>query len=67
MEQDASTSMDEKEYMDPVCGMMVTPSGAAGKHEYKGATYYFCSPGCLRSFHKDPEHYLSPDYKPTMD
>ena len=44
---------------DPVCGMDVTPETAAGKSEYKGQTYYFCSPGCKRSFDKDPEKYLS--------
>jgi YHS domain-containing protein len=45
-------------YVDPVCGMDVEPETAAGKSEYKGQTYYFCSPGCKRSFDKDPEKYL---------
>jgi Cu+-exporting ATPase len=27
---------------------------AAGKLEYQGQTYYFCSPGCKKSFDKDP-------------
>ena len=40
---------------DPVCGMDVDPKTAAGKSEYKGQTYYFCSAGCKRSFDKDPE------------
>ena len=53
-------------YKDPVCGMDVTPENAAGKFEYQGTTYYFCSPGCRRSFEKDPERYLAPDYKPHM-
>jgi YHS domain-containing protein len=39
---------------------------AAGKFEYKGVTHYFCSPGCRRSFEKDPEKYLAADYKPHM-
>ena len=51
---------------DPVCGMDVTPESAAGKFEYKGVTYYFCSPGCRCSFEKDPEKYLAADYKPHM-
>ena len=51
---------------DPVCGMSVTPETAAGKFEYNGTTYYFCSPGCRRSFEKDPEKFLAPDYKPHM-
>jgi YHS domain-containing protein len=53
-------------YKDPVCGMDVTPETAAGKFEYQGVTYFFCSPGCRRSFEKDPGKYLSPDYKPSM-
>jgi len=44
---------------DPVCGMDVTPETAAGKFEYKGQTYYFCSLGCKKSFEKEPEKYLS--------
>lgn len=43
---------------DPVCGMDVEEATAAGKSEYQGQTYYFCSPGCKRSFDKDPEQYL---------
>ena len=43
---------------DPVCGMDIDPAIAAGKSEYKGQTYYFCSLGCKKSFDKDPEKYL---------
>lgn len=43
---------------DPVCGMDIAPTTAAGKSEYKGQTYYFCSPGCKKSFDKEPEKYL---------
>ncbi len=43
---------------DVVCGMDIDPATAAGKSEYKGQTYYFCSAGCKRSFDKDPETYL---------
>lgn len=46
-------------FKDPVCGMDVTPETAAGTSEYKGQTYYFCAPGCKRSFDKDPEKYLA--------
>lgn len=53
-------------YKDPVCGMDVSPESASGKFDYKGVTYYFCSPGCRRSFEKDPEKFLSPEYKPHM-
>lgn len=44
--------------IDPVCQMEVDPTTAAGKSEYKGVTYYFCSPGCKRSFDQNPEKYL---------
>jgi len=46
-------------HKDPVCGMNVNPETAAGKSEYKGKTYYFCSPGCKKSFDADPEKYIS--------
>ena len=53
-------------YKDPVCGMEATPETAAGKFEYEGTVYYFCSPGCKRDFEKDPEKYLAADYQPHM-
>ena len=45
---------------DPVCGMDVEPEEAAGKHEHRGETYYFCNPSCLEKFSADPEKYLTP-------
>ena len=50
--------------IDPVCGMTVDPSKAAGRTEYKGNTYYFCSTGCLEKFRSDPERYLGPKPAP---
>ena len=44
--------------VDPVCGMEVDTTTAEWKTEYKGQTYYFCAPGCKRSFEKEPEKYL---------
>jgi len=46
--------------IDPVCGMEVDPKSASATYEYKGQTYYFCSPGCKAAFQKDPEKYLGP-------
>jgi Cu+-exporting ATPase len=43
---------------DLVCGMDVDPATAAAKSEYKGETYYFCAPGCKRSFDEDPERFV---------
>lgn len=37
----------EQTVLDPVCGMTIDPQTAAGKYEYNGETFYFCSPGCL--------------------
>jgi len=48
-----------KTFIDPVCGMTVEPSTAAGKYEYNGQTYYFCSANCLERFRIDPEKYLN--------
>ena len=48
----------ETTFKDPVCDMDVTPETAAGKSEYNGQTYYFCSLGCKKSFDKEPEKYL---------
>ncbi len=42
---------------DPVCGMDVEESTAAGKSEYQGKTYYFCSPGCKAAFDREPARY----------
>jgi Cu+-exporting ATPase len=42
---------------DPICGMLIDPKTAAGKSEYKGQTYYFCSPGCKKTFDANPEKY----------
>jgi Cu+-exporting ATPase len=33
------------EFIDPVCGMSVAPETAAGKYDFEGKTYYFCSNG----------------------
>ena len=45
--------------IDPVCGMEVEESEAGWKSTYEGKTYYFCAPGCLRSFEKEPAKYAA--------
>src|SRR4030095_4335646 len=50
--------------LDPVCGMTVDPARAAGQCEHDGATYYFCSKGCLAKFAADPKKYLSGTREP---
>src|SRR5438552_15130404 len=54
------------EAIDPVCGMTVDPERAAGRWDYQGRTYYFCSPGCLHRFQADPESFLSGRHTPSM-
>jgi len=43
---------------DPVCKMEIDPKTAAGKSDFNGQTYYFCSLGCKREFDKDPGQFL---------
>ena len=43
---------------DPVCGMTVDEAKAPATMEHDGRTYYFCAPGCKRTFEKDPEGVL---------
>ncbi len=54
------TSPEDDGYLDPVCGMTVTPAEAAGRHEHQGTTYYFCGKSCLERFRGDPDKYLEP-------
>jgi len=44
---------------DPVCGMTVDPSTAAGKSEFHGKTYYFCSKSCKERFDGTPEAFVA--------
>lgn len=44
-------------HRDPVCGMQVEESGAAGSSEYEGRTYYFCSTTCKSKFDQEPARY----------
>ena len=39
--------------------MEVSEESAAGKSEYKGKVYLFCSTGCKKTFDENPERYLS--------
>ena len=46
---------------DPVCGMQIDPAAAAGKTDYRGETFHFCSKNCLETFEREPEKYAVPD------
>jgi Cu+-exporting ATPase len=42
---------------DPVCGMSVDPSTAAGHSDWRGRRYRFCSAACKAKFDADPAKY----------
>jgi Cu+-exporting ATPase len=44
--------------IDPVCGMKINPKEAAGQSEFKGETYYFCSPACKEKFDAAPQNFI---------
>ena len=53
-----------QEVLDPVCGMTIDPSEAAGRLDYNGTSYYFCHQSCLERFRAAPEEFLNPALSP---
>jgi xanthine dehydrogenase accessory factor len=53
-----ATALAPSEAIDPVCGMSVAIEGAKYSYEYEGQIYYFCCPGCRKSFANEPGQYL---------
>ena len=45
---------------DPVCNMEVDEQSAAGRSQYQGQTYYFCTESCKNEFEQNPEMYVDP-------
>ena len=43
---------------DPVCGMNVDPTKAAGQSTYKGQCYFFCSKSCKAKFDAAPDQFV---------
>ena len=60
-----SPPIPEPTAKDPVCGMDVIPSRAAGTYDYEGKTYYFCALSCLKKFQQAPETYLQAKQRPS--
>jgi len=54
------TVEDQREAIDPVCGMTVAIAGAGHIAEANGRKYYFCCGGCRTKFLTDPARYASP-------
>lgn len=46
--------------VDPVCGIVIDRSDAAGRIEQDGRTDYFCSTACLERFNEAPERFVCP-------
>lgn len=42
---------------DPVCGMQVDPTNAAGQSDFEGTKFYFCSEECKRKFDENPAQF----------
>ena len=52
--------------IDLVCGMEVDEKTAVHTSVVEGKTYYFCAPGCKRSFDQDPRKYIDQGTPPSM-
>ncbi len=60
-----SAVAEEQKVKDPVCGMSILPSKAAGSAQHGGETYHFCGKGCLAKFEANPAKYLQPETEPA--
>ena len=47
----------KKRFIDPVCGIKVSPKTASAKTEYKGRQIYFCAQSCKKAFDAKPSKY----------
>ena len=52
-----ATSHDDRQLLDPVCGMSVDPSAPAATLLHEGTTYLFCSTHCFEKFKSFPDSY----------
>jgi len=52
------TVAQQKEAIDPVCKMIVNVETARWTFEHGGTTYYFCAPGCRKTFENDPASFV---------
>jgi len=56
---EASSTGSSVMAVDPVCHMDVDPATTPLRTTHAGATYYFCSEGCLRRFEAKPAEFLT--------
>ncbi|HXG85717.1 MAG TPA: heavy metal translocating P-type ATPase, partial [Pyrinomonadaceae bacterium] len=52
---------------DPVCGMTIDAEKTAGTSDYKGETYYFCSPACKENFDANSARLAASEGKAEVD
>jgi Cu+-exporting ATPase len=50
--------MTKTKVTDPVCGMEIDPANAAGKIDYNGRTFHFCSKSCMENFNREAAKYV---------
>jgi Cu+-exporting ATPase len=54
------TSNTDKIFLDPVCGMEISPASTNLVSIYKGRSYYFCAECCYKAFERRPARYSRP-------
>jgi xanthine dehydrogenase accessory factor len=57
--QPPTTDERPAEATDPVCGMQLEVPTARHTSEYGTEVYYFCGPGCKRTFEREPQKYAA--------
>ena len=57
---ETNNKVEEKEDIDPVCGMSVVPGDTKLVSIYNGNSYWFCAKACRNAFESNPEKYLKP-------
>ncbi len=55
-------SKEQRNFIDPVCGMGVVGEDRSLTSEYNGVGYHFCSPHCLKVFVKNTDDILAGKY-----
>ena len=58
-----TATTDQKQFIDPVCGMQVDPVTAAAQTCYNGIQIFFCAQGCKKAFDAEPQKYTQSKQK----
>jgi xanthine dehydrogenase accessory factor len=48
-----------RQFVNPVCGVVVDMAAPKHIEDYEGVSYYFCCDGCLETFRADPAKYAA--------